>query len=97
VSVANRIFGWGSSISIYTLIGLAAAFCTTIAFLPQVIRTWRTRSTKDLSLPMFLIFTTGIFLWLVYGLAMRDLPLILANGVTFVLSGTILYFKLRHG
>jgi MtN3 and saliva related transmembrane protein len=81
----------------YTLIGLAAAFCTTVAFLPQVIKTWQTRSTKDLSLSMFLVFTMGIFLWLVYGLATHDLPLILANGVTFVLSGTILYFKLRHG
>jgi MtN3 and saliva related transmembrane protein len=81
----------------YTLIGLAAAFCTTVAFLPQVIKTWQTRSTKDLSLSMFLVFTTGIFLWLVYGLATNDVPLILANGVTFVLSGTILYFKLRHG
>jgi len=80
-----------------TLIGLAAAFCTTVAFLPQVIQTWRTRSTKDLSLSMFLVFTTGIFLWLVYGLILRDLPLIAANGTTFVLSGTILYFKLRHG
>jgi MtN3 and saliva related transmembrane protein len=80
-----------------TLIGLAAAFCTTVAFLPQVIQTWRTRSTKDLSLPMFSIFTTGIFLWLVYGVFIADLPLIAANGVTFVLSGTILYFKLRHG
>ncbi|MGH9811215.1 MAG: SemiSWEET transporter, partial [Terriglobia bacterium] len=50
-----------------TAIGLLAAFCTTVAFLPQVIQTWRTRSTKDLSLPMFSIFTTGIFLWLVYG------------------------------
>ena len=80
-----------------TLIGLAAAFCTTIAFLPQVIQTWRTRSTKDLSLPMFSTFTTGIALWLVYGLSVHDIPLIAANGVTFVLSGTILYFKLRHG
>lgn len=80
-----------------TIIGLGAAFCTTIAFLPQVLRTWRTRSTRDLSLPMFLIFTTGILLWLIYGLATKDLPLILANGVTFVLSGTILFFKLRHG
>ena len=79
------------------LIGLAAAFCTTVAFLPQVIRTWRTRSTKDLSLSMFLVFTTGIFLWLVYGLVIHDVPLIAANGVTFVLSGTILFFKLRHG
>jgi MtN3 and saliva related transmembrane protein len=80
-----------------TLVGLAAAFCTTVAFLPQVIQTWRTRSTKDLSLAMFLVFTTGIFLWLVYGLVLRDIPLIAANGTTFVLSGTILYFKLRHG
>ena len=82
---------------VYTIIGLAAAFCTTIAFLPQVIRTWKTRSTGDLSLSMFLVFTTGIFLWLVYGLAVHDLPLIIANGITFVLSGTILFFKLRHG
>jgi MtN3 and saliva related transmembrane protein len=80
-----------------TLVGLAAAFCTTVAFLPQVIQTWRTRSTRDLSLSMFLVFTTGIFLWLVYGLVLRDIPLIAANGTTFVLSGTILYFKLRHG
>lgn len=80
-----------------TFIGLAAAFCTTIAFLPQVIQTWRTRSTKDISLAMFLVFTTGIFLWLVYGVILRDVPLIAANGITFVLSGTILYFKFRHG
>jgi MtN3 and saliva related transmembrane protein len=79
------------------VIGLAAAFCTTIAFLPQVVRTWQTRSTKDLSLAMFLVFTTGIFLWLVYGLMKRDMPLIAANGTTLVLSGTILYFKLRYG
>ncbi|MEI9887207.1 MAG: SemiSWEET transporter [Rhizomicrobium sp.] len=80
-----------------TLIGLAAAFCTTIAYLPQVLQTWRTRSTKDLSLPMFAVMTTGVFLWLVYGLLVRDVPLIAANGVTLLLSGTILYFKLRHG
>jgi MtN3 and saliva related transmembrane protein len=80
-----------------TFIGLAAAFCTTIAFLPQVIQTWRTRSTKDISLAMFLVFTTGIFLWLVCGAILHDVPLIAANGITFVLSGTILYFKFRHG
>lgn len=80
-----------------TAIGLLAALCTTIAFLPQVIQTWRTRSTKDLSLPMFATFTVGIFLWLVYGVIIGDVPLIAANGVTFLLSGTILYFKLRHG
>ena len=80
-----------------TLIGLAAAFCTTIAYLPQAIRTWRTRSTKDLSLPMLVVLSTGLLLWLIYGAIIRDVPLIAANSVTFVLTGTILYFKLRHG
>ncbi len=80
-----------------TLLGLAAAFCTTIAYLPQVVQAWRTRSTKDLSLPMLLVLTTGLLLWLIYGAIIRDVPLIAANSVTFALTGTILYFKLRHG
>ncbi len=80
-----------------SLIGLVAAVCTTAAFLPQVVRTWQTRSTKDLSLGMFLVMTTGVLLWLIYGLFLHDVPLIAANGVTFLLSGTILYFKLRYG
>lgn len=80
-----------------TAIGLVAAFLTTIAFLPQVIKTWRTRSAKDLSLGMFGIFTTGVFLWLVYGFMVDDLPIILANIFTLALSGIILFFKIRHG
>ncbi len=80
-----------------TWIGLMAAVCSTGAFVPQVLKTWRTRSTKDISLVMFLVLVTGIVLWLVYGLAIRDIPLVIANGVTLALAGTILYFKLRHG
>lgn len=80
-----------------TVIGLTAAFFTTVAFLPQVIHVWRTRSTKDISLAMFVVFTAGIFLWLIYGLILHDVPLIASNAITFLLSGTILYFKLRHG
>ena len=80
-----------------TTIGLAAGFCTTLAFLPQVIRTWRTRSTADISLGMFLIFTIGVLLWLIYGLVLHDIALIAANGITFVLSAMILLFKLRYG
>ena len=80
-----------------TAIGLAAAFCTTVAFLPQVIKIWKTRSTKDISLGMFSIFSAGIFLWLIYGLMLGDMPLIAANGVTLVLTLVILGFKLRHG
>lgn len=80
-----------------TILGLAAACCSTFAFLPQVIKTWRTRSTHDISLGMFLMLTGGIVLWLAYGILMRDLPLIAANGVTFLFAATILYFKLRQG
>jgi MtN3 and saliva related transmembrane protein len=80
-----------------TALGLLAAFCTTVAYLPQVIHTWRTRSTGDLSLPMLLVLTTGLALWLAYGLIIGDAPLIFANSVTFALTATILYFKLRHG
>ncbi|MGD0865135.1 MAG: SemiSWEET transporter [Rhizomicrobium sp.] len=80
-----------------TAIGKWAASCTTIAFLPQAIKTWRTRSTKDISLGMFLIFSLGIALWLIYGLLQHDIPLIAANGITLVLALTILGFKIRHG
>jgi len=80
-----------------TTIGLVAAFLTTVAFLPQVIKTWKTKSAKDLSLGMFLIFSTGVLLWLIYGLLVNDLPIILANIFTLSLSTIILYFKIKHG
>jgi len=80
-----------------TSLGLVAAFLTTIAFLPQVIKTWRSRSAKDLSLGMFAIFSTGILLWLIYGILINDLPIILANIFTLTLSSIILFFKLKHG
>jgi MtN3 and saliva related transmembrane protein len=85
------------SVTGVTTIGLAAGFCTTLAFLPQAIKTWRTRSTADISLGMFLIFTAGVLLWLIYGLLLNDIALIAANGITFVLSAIILLFKLRYG
>ena len=80
-----------------TILGLIAGTCTTLSFLPQVIRTWRTRSTSDISLGMFVTYVTGILLWLAYGLMLGDIPLIASNAVTFVLSGIILGLKLRHG
>jgi MtN3 and saliva related transmembrane protein len=80
-----------------TLLGLAAASCSTLAFLPQVIKTWRTRATRDISLGMFALLVSGIMLWLAYGIILQDLPLIAANGVTLVFAATILYFKVRHG
>ena len=83
--------------SIATLIGLAAALFTTTAFLPQVIRAWRTQSTRDLSYGTFITYAVGLAMWLVYGLMIRDVPLILSNGTTFLLALTILGLKLRHG
>ena len=79
------------------IVGLVAAFLTTVAFLPQVVHTIRTRSTHDISLRMYSFYTVGIFLWLAYGLLLGDVPLIASNAVTFLLSGTILALKLRHG
>jgi MtN3 and saliva related transmembrane protein len=69
-----------------TLLGLAAAGCTTIAFLPQVVRNWRTRSVGDLSPSMFALFATGVLLWLVYGILIRNVPLVAANAVTLTLA-----------
>jgi MtN3 and saliva related transmembrane protein len=77
--------------------GYVAALCTTSAYVPQVLRVYRTRSTKDISLKMFLVLVTGLCLWLVYGLWRGEMPLIAANSVTLMLASTILYFKLRHG
>ncbi len=81
---------------IITVIGLLAGTFTTISFLPQVIKTWKTRSTRDVSLGMFSLFCTGVFLWLIYGILVGDLPIIITNIVTFVLAATILWFKLKY-
>jgi MtN3 and saliva related transmembrane protein len=82
---------------ITTLIGLLAATCTTGSFLPQVIRAWRTRSTRDVSALMFVLLVTGNALWLLYGALIGDLPLVIANLVTITLVGIILALKLRYG
>lgn len=80
-----------------TLLGLMAGILTTVAFIPQVLQTWRTRHTHDISLATFAIFTAGVFTWLLYGLVIGDWPIIAANAVTFVLAGTILVMKIRNG
>ena len=77
-------------------IGFFAAFCTTVAFVPQAIKVYKSKSTKDISLYMFLIFTIGVLSWLVYGIIIFNLPVILANAVTLVLSLFILIYKLRY-
>ncbi|MAQ92311.1 hypothetical protein B1759_18745 [Rubrivirga sp. SAORIC476] len=78
-----------------TLLGLAAAACTTASFIPQVVKAWRSGSSADLSLGMYVLITLGIGLWLVYGLLVRDLPIIAANAVTLVLVASLLVHILR--
>ena len=75
-------------------IGFLAAFCTTIAFIPQALKVWKTRSTKDISLMMFVIFSFGVLSWLVYGLLIFNLPIIVANMITLTLSIYILINKI---
>lgn len=77
------------------LLGLAAGTFTTIAFLPQVVKTWKSRSAKDLSLGMFLLFCLGVAMWLGYGVLVRDIPVITANLLTLMLASVLLFFKLR--
>jgi MtN3 and saliva related transmembrane protein len=79
------------------LLGLAAATLTTVAFIPQVIRTVKLKETKDISLLMYAIFCTGVALWLMYGIIRNDLPMILANFVTLILASIVLSYKLRYG
>ena len=78
------------------LIGYIAGTLTTISFLPQVIRTWKMRETKDFSLAMLLLFATGILLWTVYGIRTESLPVILANVITFLLIIVLLAMKIRY-
>ncbi|MCC5815933.1 MAG: SemiSWEET transporter [Leptospira sp.] len=75
------------------LIGYLAAILTTIAFLPQVLRVVVTKKTRDISRNMYIILTTGVFLWLVYGFIKSDLPIILANSITLLFTITILILK----
>ncbi|WP_298793423.1 SemiSWEET transporter [uncultured Allomuricauda sp.] len=78
------------------IIGLVAATLTTVAFVPQVFKAWKNKSTKDVSLTMYLILLTGIILWLYYGFAIKSLPIIFANAITGVLVLSILVLKIKH-
>jgi MtN3 and saliva related transmembrane protein len=81
---------------IISLIGFSAAACTTLAFLPQVIKSLRLKETRDLSLPMCILMTTGIALWLAYGILTQDLPITIANIISVVLMTTLLVLKIKY-
>lgn len=79
------------------LIGGIAATLTTVSFIPQVWRVWTTRHTRDISLSMYIAFTCGVALWLLYGILLGSWPIIIANAITVCLAGAVLFMKLRFG
>jgi len=80
-----------------TILGLLAGTLTTISFVPQVMKTWKFKETKDISLLMYIIFFTGILLWFSYGLLINNAPIIIANGASLVLVSIVLILKIRYG
>lgn len=78
------------------LLGFIAGTLTTAAFVPQVVKSWRTRDLSGVSLRMYSLFTLGVALWLAYGIAVTSWPVIVCNAITLVLAGVVLALKLRH-
>lgn len=78
------------------IIGMIAGLLTTLSFLPQVVKTLKTHSTKDLSLTMYTLFTCGVLMWLIYGIGLRQLPIIIANSVTLILAFLLLFAKIKY-
>ena len=77
-------------------LGLLAGTLTTVAFVPQVVKIWKTKHARDISLGMLAIFSSGVLLWLFYGIEIGAMPVIVANAVTLGLSLTILIFKIKY-
>ena len=77
-------------------VGYMAAFCTTISFLPQAIKTIRTKDTSGISLSMYAVFTLGTLFWLIYGIMSNALPVAIANAITLLFALTILIYKMRY-
>ncbi len=78
------------------IVGLIAGVLTTIAYLPQVRKTWKTKSVKELSLSMYIVMFVGVMLWLTYGILIDSISIILANIVTGILTSLLIYLKLKY-
>lgn len=91
-----QLISGAASENLVTTLGLIAGTLTTIAFIPQITKTWKSKSAQDVSLGMLITFSTGVLLWLTYGLFIHALPVILANLVTFVLTLIILVLKIKY-
>ena len=80
----------------HEILGYLAAFLTTASFLPQVYKTWKTKSAEGLSLTMYIVFFTGIVCWLIYGIYLNSMPIILANTITGVSALALIIMRLKY-
>jgi MtN3 and saliva related transmembrane protein len=80
---------------LFSMVGNLAACLTTISFLPQAIKTIKSKDTRQLSLPMYVLFVAGVALWIVYGLSVNSMPIIVGNVITLLLAGSILVVKIK--
>ena len=78
------------------IVGLIAGALTTIAYVPQVRKTWKTKSVKELSLSMYIVMFIGVMLWLTYGILIDSISIMLANTITGILTFMLIYFKLKY-
>ena len=85
-----------SHLNYIDLFGFLAALLTTIAFLPQLYKTWKTKSADDVSLIMLILFITGLIFWIIYGLKIHSTPILIANVVTFIFNFSILILKVTY-
>lgn len=86
----------GGLLMFIKIIGLAAAFLTTASFIPQALKTIKTKDTSGISLSMYIMFTLGVFLWLIYGFYIKDVAITVANVITFIFASIILIYKIRN-
>ena len=84
-------------LQLHDVVGYAAGLLASAAFVPQVAKTFRDRSTRDISLGTYMLFCAGVGLWLIYGLLIASWPVIISNVVTLALAGAVLVLKIRHG
>ncbi len=85
-----------NSMDVITLVGFIAGTLTTVAYVPQVVRSWRLKETRDISLSMLVLYAIGVFLWLLYGCWTNALPIIVANGISEILILILLGIKLHY-
>jgi MtN3 and saliva related transmembrane protein len=85
-----------SPMDMIQILGLAAGACTSLAAVPQLYKTWKTKEVENISLKMFLLYVVGMSMWLTYGIIKSDLPIIITNAIALTFHGMMLFFKLKY-